>query len=109
LSKAKPKMDNARERPGVASFNCPNCNAVIVIAPVFGTHHNARYEAWAKFWFKEGKTGRRLCKILYEAQELAPSKPAKKIKGYSVNGWKKFWRHEGKKGVITLDELASSL
>lgn len=101
-------MDNVKERPSIASFNCPNCNAGMVIAAVFGTHHNTRYEAWAKFWFKEGKTGRGLCKIIYEDQELAPSNAAQKITGYSVDGWK-FWRHEGKKGVITLDELASGL
>jgi len=108
LSKAKPKMDNVKERPGFASFNCPNCNVFIVIAPVFRTHHNTRYEAWAKFWFQESKTGRGLCKVIYEGQELAPATAAQKITGYPVNGWK-FWRYEDKKGVITLDELASGL
>jgi len=80
----------------------------IVIAPIFGTHDNTRHEAWAKFWFKEGKTGRELCKIIYGSQELAPSHAAERITGYPVNGWE-FWRHEAKEGVTTLDELASSL
>ena len=101
-------MDNAKERPSIAAFNCPNCNALFVIAPVFGTHHNARYEAWAKLWFAGGEVGRN-GRIIYEGEESKPSTAAKKITGYHVNGWSKFWRYEGKKGVITLDELAISL
>jgi len=48
--------------------------------------NNTRYEAWAKFWFEKGKTGRGLCKITYEGKEYASATAATTITGYQVKG-----------------------
>ena len=99
---------NVVKRPSVAYIECPQCKRPIAVAPVFRIFNNNRYEAWAKFWFEKGETGRRLCKIIYEHKEYAPSTGATKITNYEVDGWT--WsQYEDEKGIITLDELASSL
>jgi len=121
------------KRPRIAYIECPQCKRPIAVAPVFGMFHNTRYEAWARFWFEKGETGRGLCEVIYQPpgrpgiyerpagsgrlEELvipepeirgAPSSVASRIAGYQVNGWV-WWRYEGEKGVVTLDELANSL
>jgi hypothetical protein len=104
-------MSDVKERPRLAYFNCPHSDGM-VIAPVFGIYHQTRYEAWAKFWFEKGKTGRGLCLIICEGGEYAPSTAAKIITGnksLEINGWTEFWQYEGKTGVITLDDLANTL
>ena len=102
-------MKNGRERPGIFYFECPysKCGQTIEIYPVFGMHDKKRYEAWAIFWFEEGKPETELCKILYESEEWSPSGSAKRIVGEERNGWMAFWRFEDKKGSsITLDKQA---
>ena len=97
---------NVVKRPSVAYIECPQCERLIAVAPVFRIFKNTRYEAWAKFWFEEGKTSTDLCKIVYENKEYAPSTAGKTITGYDVRG-PRWWRHEIEKGAITLHELAN--
>ena len=106
-------MDTGKKRPRF-DFQCPYCEGLIVIEPIFvdyKRHHEktkTRCEAWARFWFEGGETGRKRCKIIYAGEEFTPSAAATNITGQSINGWI-WWRYEGEKEVITLDELASRL
>ncbi len=85
---------NIEKRDKHIFIECPQCKITVAVAPVFHTFNNTRYEAWAKFWFKQGRTGRGLCEIIYQGKEYAPSTAASKITGYQVNGWG-WWKDGG--------------
>ena len=97
------KMDTSKKRPSF-DFHCPYCEGLTIIEPIFADYKGRRYEAWARFWFKGGGTGRKRCKIIYEGEELTPNKAAEKITGASVNAWV-FWKSDSGKGIITLSEF----
>lgn len=98
-------MDTSKERPRF-DFHCPYCEGLTIIEPIFADYKRRRYEAWARFWFKGGVTGRKLCKIIYEGEEFTPNKAAKKITGGPVNAWE-FWKVGSGKDSITLSEQAA--
>ena len=107
------KMDTSKKRPRF-DFQCPYCEGLTIIEPIFADYKRrhektkTHYEAWARFWFKGGETGRNRCKIIYEGEEFTPNEAAEKITGGSVNAWK-FWKVDSGKGSITLSELAARL
>ena len=102
-------MNNVVKRSSLVHVECPQCKRQITIAPVFHKRRNGeRYEAWARFLFKKGKTGRGLCKIIYNNKEYAPSSVVVGIANINVDGWI-WWKYEDEKGVITLDELSAKL
>lgn len=100
-------------------FNCATCGAGVDIRPIFGIHDGVRHEAVAIFTFKAGGSGDRGhreptpggCQIIYDGKEYAnPSRAAKEIRGYEVNGWVQFWRYEATPGrLLSLGELAAAL
>lgn len=97
---------NVIKRPSIVYIDCPECKEVIAITPVFRMFKGTRYEAWAKFWFEEDKTGRPPCRIIYEGKEDKPSTAAKAITNNDVNGWF-WWKCELGEQTVTLNELAN--